>query len=139
MTTKQEIHKRRELWIKALESGKYRQSNDQLGGHIIGYCCLGVACAVYEKETGEVLPKTREGTYTDTTLSGKLDFVKVAEWYNIRGVIVNQQMSEGESKKRSLQAYLMDLNDQEEKTFSEIAQYLKTAFIELDNKNEKTN
>ena len=141
MTAKQDLKYRRELWIKALESGKYRQGDHELGGPQIGYCCLGVACVVYEKETGEELPKMHYGgTYTDTTLSGKQDFVNVAEWYGITGVKVTEEASSVREapKKRSLQSYLMVLNDQEERSFQEIADYLKTVFIELEKENEKT-
>lgn len=38
-------------WVAALESGEFKQTTLflQYGG---AYCCLGVACRVYEKETG---------------------------------------------------------------------------------------
>lgn len=45
------------LWIKALRSGKYRQASTRLARRDIdgnvGYCCLGVACELYRKETGD--------------------------------------------------------------------------------------
>lgn len=39
-------------WLKALRSGEYKQTTDTLfdGG---GYCCLGVLCDLYRKETNE--------------------------------------------------------------------------------------
>ncbi len=46
------------LWIDALESGEYKQgtgrlrnTNELTGEH--NYCCLGVLCDLYSKETGE--------------------------------------------------------------------------------------
>jgi hypothetical protein len=39
----------RQLWVKALRSGKYSQGRDSLQTEG-GYCCLGVACVVAEKE-----------------------------------------------------------------------------------------
>lgn len=38
-------------WVKALREGKYKQATDALrqGSR---YCCLGVACDLYRKETG---------------------------------------------------------------------------------------
>ena len=46
------------LWVEALRSGEYKQGRGTLGGPDLGYCCLGVACVVYEQQTGEELPKT---------------------------------------------------------------------------------
>ncbi len=41
--TKQEFRK---LWVKALRSGEYEQTECSLRDNI-GYCCLGVACDLY--------------------------------------------------------------------------------------------
>lgn len=44
------------LWLAALRGGEFHQTNaklhadDSLGG---GFCCLGVACELYRRETGE--------------------------------------------------------------------------------------
>jgi hypothetical protein len=45
------------LWIKALRSGKYKQGAGFLrqsadGGNGYAYCCLGVLCEIYSKQTG---------------------------------------------------------------------------------------
>lgn len=46
---KQKLGPLQRKWLRALESGKFRQARGQLAkkthGHI-GYCCLGVACVV---------------------------------------------------------------------------------------------
>lgn len=43
---------RLKLWVKALRSGKYKQGRLSLRtSQIKAYCCLGVACAVFKKET----------------------------------------------------------------------------------------
>lgn len=39
----------KELWVKALRSGKYEQSKYVLNDGK-GFCCLGVLCEVYQKE-----------------------------------------------------------------------------------------
>jgi len=38
-------------WIKALRSGKYKQTSGSLHD-VNGYCCLGVACKVYKDTKG---------------------------------------------------------------------------------------
>ena len=45
------VKKRIKLLVEALRSGEYKQARDALR---VGnrYCCLGVACDVYRKETG---------------------------------------------------------------------------------------
>lgn len=48
------------LLADALRSGKYDQGSGALKGKR-GYCCLGVACDVYMKETGK--GEWREGEY----------------------------------------------------------------------------
>ena len=42
-------------WVKALRSGEFKQANDVLrdGG---AYCCLGVACVLRHRESGESYP-----------------------------------------------------------------------------------
>jgi len=49
MTTITEIKKNRKAWVKALRSGKYKQTKSALvNGRGDAYCCLGVAaCALF--------------------------------------------------------------------------------------------
>lgn len=49
-------------WVEALRSGKYSQTKavlhrlqDDESGHPGGYCCLGVACEVFDQENPGVL------------------------------------------------------------------------------------
>lgn len=51
------------LWVKALRSGKYKQTKRMLRGDGNERCCLGVLCEVYREDTqqgqwgdGEFLP-----------------------------------------------------------------------------------
>ena len=41
----------KKLWIKALTSGEYQQGKEQLRDGD-KFCCLGVLCDLYSKETG---------------------------------------------------------------------------------------
>ena len=45
---------RRQLLVEALESGKYKQTTGSLADDK-GYCCLGVACEVYQEHVGNLL------------------------------------------------------------------------------------
>ena len=54
------------LWVEALRSGKYLQGKERLvqkDGPNITYCCLGVACKLYEEATKEQLPLDSCGQY----------------------------------------------------------------------------
>ncbi len=44
---------RKELWLAALESGEFEQGKRELRTSDGRYCCLGVACEVYRRETGD--------------------------------------------------------------------------------------
>ena len=41
------------LWLKALRSGEYKQGRTALQPNEGEFCCLGVLCEVYRKETGD--------------------------------------------------------------------------------------
>lgn len=51
-TTKEEKIHRLENLVKALRSGEYKQIKNQLKSDN-GYCCLGVACDLFLKETDQ--------------------------------------------------------------------------------------
>jgi hypothetical protein len=99
--------------LKALRSGEYKQTREALqdGG---GYCCLGVMCAVFEKETGETI---RRGPKTGQILGGNLfDQRGVQEWV---GLVDSEGDSDGERT-------LAELNDGEGYTFSQIADFIES-------------
>ena len=48
----------KEQWLKDLRSGNYRQAKNQLKevgfkGSRPSYCCLGILCNIYNKQTGQ--------------------------------------------------------------------------------------
>lgn len=92
-----EVRQRRLAWVKALESGEFRQTKGQLGlGNTVdgfSYCCLGVACelaiqagvkvqrqVVEEKESGDPFDPDTVVYNGDVTL---LPPQQVHEWYDM--------------------------------------------------------
>lgn len=60
-----------EKWLKALESGEFKQTtkvleNTGVAGHL-GFCCLGVACVVAEREG---VPVERHMSLSEKVLKG---------------------------------------------------------------------
>lgn len=56
-----------ELWVEALKSGEFKQGQGRLLQQHDGsryYCCLGVACEVYRRETGQGEWRERPGFET---------------------------------------------------------------------------
>lgn len=85
--TKAEVRQHRLAWVEALESGKYRQAQEELMKKIGGryyYCCLGIACdlsglGVWDYEKGRYV-------YTTDQSSEALLLPRdVADWLGIRG------------------------------------------------------
>ena len=102
------------LWLEALESGEYTQTNRCLNDEN-GFCCLGLACIVYEKETGNKLPRNKEGYIKGLTLT---NVQGVQEWLGLishSGVPLNDKFSS-----------LTVMNDHKSKTFKEISTHVKT-------------
>jgi hypothetical protein len=44
----------KQLWLDALESGKYKHGINALHWSNDTYCCLGVLCDLYQQETGNL-------------------------------------------------------------------------------------
>ena len=118
-------------WIKALRSGEYHQATGSLRQtlrledpfetkNVAGYCCLGVACEVSSlgrwTGAGYLLAGsalTQGGTLTaDSRLYQRLGL----------GQIVINPASE---RVRPLQDVLINLNDDEEWNFEQIADFLE--------------
>jgi hypothetical protein len=99
--------------VKALRSGEYKQTTMSLQDKA-GYCCLGVMCAVFEKQTRRTL---RKEDATGHIYGGDLDSQSgVQKWVGLRDAT-------GESNSIFT---LMELNDVEYYTFSEIADFIES-------------
>ena len=59
-----------ERWIEALESGDYEQTTKVLHDEK-GFCCLGVATDIYQKDHDLEWKKTEFGYYCDRSLKGR--------------------------------------------------------------------
>ena len=101
------------LWVEALRSGEYEQGSGWLQQQFIGdgYCCLGVACKVYENQTGIELIR-RGGILKGCNLAN--EYSQVKQWLGLNtpaGKFGNTALT--------------NLND-EGKTFAEIADVIES-------------
>lgn len=100
-------------WVEALESGEFEQGKRKLQTGD-AFCCLGVACVVYERETGERLTRNSIGSIYGTTLNTSVGGGDVREWLGLRK---HHGAFDG--------GILIDLNDKG-KTFPEIAAIIRS-------------
>lgn len=82
-----------EIWLKALQSGEYEQTRGCLSDEI-GFCCLGVACVLYEEDTGIKLPRNefRKDKYDNNSLLGNLGFTDVFDWLGLKDQIAENML-----------------------------------------------
>lgn len=75
LTEQQKQHRKaRRLWVKALESGKFKWGKSTLHAPGDKFCCLGVACVVADKHG---IPVQRlEGRVAGALLSNQRDVMK---------------------------------------------------------------
>lgn len=74
------MNKNARMWAEELPS--YTQTIGTLQDKD-GYCCLGVACAIYERETGNKLPVDDSNHYIGASLSK--EFLPVRKWLGLAG------------------------------------------------------
>jgi hypothetical protein len=98
--------------LVALRSGEYKQARGVLQ-NTGGYCCLGVMCDVYEKETGNVLGRTPSGLLNGNTLRKHTD---VKEWVGLQGAL-------GEC---AYEDRLTVINDRADSSFAYIADFIES-------------
>jgi hypothetical protein len=70
------------LWVKELREGGHKQTTDGVLQNSDSFCCLGVACLVYERETGNKLPRDCEGNLGNTVLDDSFDVVRT--WLGLK-------------------------------------------------------
>ena len=115
-------------WIAALRSGQYEQTDMRLRNNE-GYCCLGVLCDLYSRETGEAWFETSNGDFSmhnsETTLPDKVQ--KWADLYHQHGayVAVTKRYDEGEDTTIHHAPSLTELNDQWQYDFHQIADVIE--------------
>ncbi len=104
-------------WVEALRSGEYRQGDSYLYNKDTDcYCCLGVACRVYEQETENELENSDTLLLPDFQRFSTLkDYPEVQKWLGLR--TPNGELDKGRD--------LTLLNDIQEKSFSEIADVIE--------------
>jgi hypothetical protein len=114
---KPEVKVRRQ-WIRALRSGKYKQTTNKLRG-CEGFCCLGVLCDLAVK--AKVIPEPRvlssdKYSYEDNTF-----FLpeKVQRWAGLK-------TSDADFKSNGLSSNLPTLNDIKSNTFEQIANVIES-------------
>lgn len=67
-------------WVEALRSGKYKQAKNVLYDEKTGgYCCLGVACQLYNEEFPEDKVNTGEGETQDLSS----EYCEVRKWLGL--------------------------------------------------------
>jgi hypothetical protein len=81
---------RMQKWAALLESGEFTQTQQVLRDEQ-GYCCLGVACELYRRETGQ--GRWDENSYhvvgrfffrdDDGDANGELPTARVREWFGL--------------------------------------------------------
>jgi len=69
-------------WVKALRSGKYTQTKNNLCTEV-GHCCLGVLCELYIKDTKNNIKE--KGRYSTAVFDGETELLPecVMKWAGI--------------------------------------------------------
>ena len=99
-------------WIDALRSGKFKQGSGELCNMESNkYCCLGVLCEITRQDNPHI-KRTKEGHYSlhkKDSVDGQLDDAMLT-YFGIDDEIQNE---------------LIDMNDDRDKSFKQIADYIK--------------
>lgn len=117
--------KRIKAWVKALKSGKYKQTTEQLYDGK-GFCCLGVATDLYLKEKGKEWQKETSRCYgvesQFTELQTSELTTEIASWYGL-------DSHSPEVNYKGTSRTLMSLNDQTGLSFKKIAKLIKKTYL----------
>lgn len=106
------------LWIDDLLSGKFSQARGRLRRND-SYCCLGVACERFRRETGQGYWANDEFVLNDGISTTGLPF-EVIDWYGL-----NPESTEGAYYENGFGSCLSRQND-DGKSFEEIAEIIKS-------------
>lgn len=125
------VPERKALLVAALRSGEFSQAKSMLhNADTGGYCCLGVACEVYRRETGDGEWRQEGGDLLGRYkkfLNCDLDLPnKVAEWFGLPEITPGRLDTSPSVVYTDEYGYkhsdaLTNLNDDKGMTFDEIA------------------
>lgn len=127
----------RKLWIDALRSGEYLQTTGTLRRNTSDgprYCCLGVACEVYQKHVGDLEVKPSIfGQMTNFDEQSSILPVKVQAWLDMNSH-GSFELQEGDKQpawvkdmnRKRTHSFLTEQNDQCGATFVDIANIIET-------------
>lgn len=106
----------KQKWVKALRSGKYKQTRSKLKSTNGRFCCLGVLCDIYAKENG-----LRCSRHNDVAM-GIFDSLEllpdeIKDWADVDNDPI-LYLKEGTKT-------LTCLNDEDGKSFKEIADLIE--------------
>jgi hypothetical protein len=111
------VKSRIRLWVKALESGQYKQTRATLHDKN-GYCCLGVACEVFKKATGRGQWTRWKGFVVGNQHSDVYLPRNVGAWFGFENI--DPQLGESCATER---------NDTKRDSFQTIASAIREAFL----------
>lgn len=106
------------LWVKALKSGKYKQTTGTLKDNY-GFCCLGVLCDVYAKTNKKKVWSDGDFGFTAFGRRSALPS-KVVKWAGLESD--NPEVKYG---KRKFKTNLAILNDEYRCSFKKIADVIE--------------
>ncbi len=117
-----ENKERIEKWVKGLESGKYRKAEGSLREDSNTYCALGVACKIYEKETGQ------EVDYNNNDVLP----IEVKRWYGLSSQNPKIKLSiENEDEGKYSEAVeVTELNDEWNFSLKAIGKMVRKKYLE---------
>ena len=110
-------------WVNALRSGKYKQGRNALRPKENGFCCLGVACDLYEKESGKSFWVRNKDFFGKPDEEVKYAFVTQGSTSNLPKQVARWL---GISTKQNT---LIRMNDDQRKSFKEIANELEKRYL----------
>jgi hypothetical protein len=106
----------KEQWLNALRSNEYSQAQGQLKNRK-GFCCLGVLMDLYIQEKNldwKFYPGSHEFNSVDSHLNNTfIDWTDIINWSGLP---------------RSKEYVLVDMNDEQDKSFCEIADFIETHY-----------
>lgn len=113
-------------WAKALESGEYQQTRGELR-NTVGFCCLGVLCNIHAQEHPEIAAE-QTSMYEYLGEETELPF-EVRDWAGMDSI--SGKFPRGLIKEVPTADSLIDLNDDAEWNFKQVAKVIRKYYKEL--------